>query len=235
MVRVNSARDALWSLHDHPRLVLDVLGMERALHPWIDPAWLETRDDLPEEFSHAVRDDKMREFLGTYGPLTPSYVPPPNGSMPEAMIDEFTMYVHDDRVSDLAGLFSRPVGRLHFVAKQANEDPLKGVVSCLGQIERTPPRTLYRALLLQLLEHLLSGNPLHRCEGCGRWFSFTDDETQARHRGGWKRRDARYHSRACLKAASERRRRARLREQKKALSGSRSGNLPSGSTPPRSS
>lgn len=216
VVRVNSARDDLWSLRDHPRLALDVLNMKRALYPWVATRLDEARrSEYETPFSHGVDEEEMRSFLDTYGPLTPSYVPLTE-RVPEAMIDELQMYMGDHRTSDLACLFSVPLTYLHGVARRAREDPLEGIVSCFAAIERAPARTLYRALLLQFMGHLLSGNPVHRCEGCGRWFSFTEDETQARHREGWKRRDARYHSRACLKATSERRRRARLREQETA-------------------
>jgi hypothetical protein len=118
----------------------------------------------------------------------------------------------DDETKRFSCQFSEAVARLHSVARRGKTDPLDGVVACFGQVERTPGRSLYRALLLQLLGHLLGGTPVRECEGCGRWFSFTEDETQARHREGWKRRDAKFHSRACLKATSERRRRARLRK-----------------------
>jgi hypothetical protein len=213
--RVNSARDGLWSLRDHPHLALELLGMKRDFYPWVHPnivAKLEA-DEYQDDYAYAVDEEAMRDFLHTYGPLTPSFLPPENKPVPGPMIDEMGHYLPDDRLKSCFGSFSRLVGNLHRVVRDANEDPVLGVVSCLCRIEEAPQRSLYRALLLQLLEHFLDGNPLHCCEGCGQWFSFTEDESEARHREGWKRSDARYHSRACLKAASERRRRARLREQ----------------------
>jgi hypothetical protein len=211
--RINSARLDLWSLKDHPELVLDVLAMNRSLHPGIPEERVEwLLESGAASRWYRVDPHEMRTFLTTYGPLTPSYVWP-EGRTPDAMIDELGMYIPDDRTKRFAYNFSEPVSILHLVAQAGKEDHLTGIATCLGQIELSPPRTLYRALLLQLLDHFLSGNPLRPCEGCGRWFVFTEDSSQARHREGWKRRDARYHSRACLKRTSERRRRAKMREQ----------------------
>jgi hypothetical protein len=41
----------------------------------------------------------------------------------------------------------------------------------------------------------------------------TENESTAVHRTGWKRNDARFHSYRCMKAAHERKRRARLKDQ----------------------
>jgi hypothetical protein len=211
VVGVHERQNApLWSLRDHPRLVLDVLGMKRARYLGVDADRLETLDGYWREQVYGVNDDEMRAFLNTYGPLTPSFqlMPDPD-RISEAMIDEMSMHERTDAAELVAGRFSVLVNRLHAIASVAKEDALLGVVRCLGAVYRAPPRSLYQALLLQLLGHLLSGAPLNQCKGCGKWFSFTEDDTQARHRNGWKRRDASYHSRACLKATSERNRRAR--------------------------
>jgi hypothetical protein len=220
VTRVNSARDRLWSLYDHPRLVLDVLAMERQPYPWVSPEYFARAEDSNDPSRHtayAVTPEAIRAFLANFGPLTPSFLPPTDRpGTPGPMLDEASQYVPDERLRNYAYKFSWPVAELHRLAQVVHEDSMQGVVGCLAHLEHIPARSLYRALVLQLIEIAVSGDPLRPCEGCGRWFSFSDDETQARHRPGWKRRDAKYHSRACLKAASERRRRANLREQNKA-------------------
>ncbi len=219
VTRVNSARGGLWSLYDHPRLVLDVLALERLPYPWVDHEYLQRLEGSDDSWSRqswhraqAVSSEAMRGFLTSFGPLSPSFFVPDDRPMSEAMIDEVSQFHPDQQMRNLAFKFSAPVAQLHRLADVVHDDPRQGMASCLGQLEHTSRRTLYRALVLQLLEIAVSGDPLSPCEGCGRWFSYTEDDTQARHRKGWKRRDARYHSRSCLKAASERHRRARLRE-----------------------
>jgi hypothetical protein len=107
--------------------------------------------------------------------------------------------------------FSETVLRLRYAVRDVEEGDLVGL---LAAIDTSPAPSIYRALLLQLLDRLMQGRPAPRpCEGCGKWFFETDNESTAIHRTGWKRRDARFHSYRCMKAAHERRRRARLRAE----------------------
>ena len=89
------------------------------------------------------------------------------------------------------------------------------LVEIFRRVDLSPAPSLYRALLLYVLGLALAGDHAPRsCEGCGKWFFETENASTAVHRTGWKRKDAKYHSVKCMKAASERRRRARKRAQK---------------------
>ena len=88
-------------------------------------------------------------------------------------------------------------------------------LACLDRLDESPRDSLYRALMLQLLRSYQAPPYPRRCVGCGKWFRETEDETTAIDGRGWKRGDSRYHSARCRKAALERGRRARLREEKR--------------------
>ena len=107
--------------------------------------------------------------------------------------------------------FSETVMRLRLAVRAVAEGDL---IELLAAIDKSPAPSIYRALLLQLLDRLMQGRPAPRpCEGCGKWFFETENESTAVHRSGWKRRDARFHSCRCMKATHERKRRARLRAE----------------------
>lgn len=120
------------------------------------------------------------------------------------------MLAKDHRALYWAYLFSEPVYRIRHAVKSAEADPATGLANTFELVDQTPKGSLFRALLLQLLLRLLEQRAPRQCEGCDAG-SRTEDDSSARVKSGWKRSDARYHSRRCLKAAKERERRARLK------------------------
>lgn len=183
-----------WSLADHPHLAYEVA-------------------DLPtyEDNGFYVRLEAMLAFLQRYGPLTPSFLR--YAKNPQ---DEVWETLYDDRNRGCAYRFSDPARTIRRIVGQTAESREGALLSAIGALDGSPCPSLYRALLIQLIADLVGGKVPRRCAGCGKWFTETENESQAVHRQGWKRADARYHSRRCMKAARERERRARLRTARQA-------------------
>lgn len=179
-----------WSLEENPHVLLDALAL-----PTYDP------DD-----GFYVTEEALRNFIDRWGQLTKGFLR--DGEDPEK---EMYWNLTDSRNMNFVCQFSFAVSRLRSAARLPVGDP-ETTPELLLLIDESPAGSLYRALLLQLLQRSLSGlGGPKECAGCGRWFFETADPSTAVHRPGWKRRDAKYHSKACMKAAAERRRRARLR------------------------
>jgi hypothetical protein len=178
-----------WSLRDYPDLLLRLLSLPRY------------RED-----SWSIKEEAILGFLEEFGALTLSFL-----RDTEDQDSEMYWNLADGRNRDYVFDFSETVFRLRLAVSDAEKGDLIGL---LAAIDNSPAPSIYRALLLQLLDRFMDGRPAPRpCEGCGKWFFETENESTAVHRAGWKRRDARFHSSRCMKAAHERKRRARLKAE----------------------
>jgi hypothetical protein len=187
---VDPARLTPWSLRDYPDLLLRLLSL---------PTY---RPDIPD--SMWITEDAVLGFLDEFGALTLSFLR--DDEDPDS---EMFWNLGDGRNADYAFKFSWTVLQLRYAARAVEE---RNLIALLAAIDQSPAPSIYRALLLQLLDRFMEGRPAPRpCEGCGKWFFETENESTAVHRSGWKRRDARFHSSRCMKAAHERKRRARLK------------------------
>jgi hypothetical protein len=196
----------VWSLLDYPDLVFRLIELPRV--PYDDKELESLRaHGYDDPFTWWVTDAAMVSFLQRFGPLTRSDVDPENPYSRDGWLADF-------RDLRWACLFSEPVLRLRQVVEVMESGDPTALPGCLQLIDESPKGTLYRALLLDLLERILQAERPRRCAGCGKWFVLTEDASQATHRRGWKRRDSRYHSARCRKAALERERRRRMRDQR---------------------
>jgi len=183
----------LWSLRDHPDLVLRVA-------------------ELPAIGSEAlVPQEAMRDFLQEFGPLTWSTLIGPTNDNPDLLLasKQLAGIDGDPRSSRWAFEFSRPVAIIRAAVAQIASGEAS-IADCLRVIDETPQRSLLRGISMQLLQLAIDDLPPRRCAGCGRLFTRTEDPSEGRHRRAWKRRDAKYHSARRRKAHLERRRRKRL-------------------------
>jgi hypothetical protein len=189
---VDESRLTSWTLDDYPDLLLRLLSLPRH-HP-------------EDEGNPWIKPDAILAFLNEFGALTLSSLR--DDSDPES---EIFWNLGDGRNANFMFNFSETVMRLRYAVEDVKEGDL---ISLVAALDESPAPSLYRALLLQLLDRLVEGRPAPRpCEGCGKWFFETENESTAVHRTGWKRRDARFHSYRCMKAAHERKRRARLKDR----------------------
>ena len=187
---------ALWTLRDHPDLALRIseLATDRSLE--------------------GTNEARMREFLGTYGPLEWSLLIGPTDRDPDLLISssELAHRVSDDpRTGAWAFQFwpaAELVASTVATLSRPGDDPLQ---ASLRALDRVPPGSLIRAVLVQVLHLAIDRAQPRPCQGCGRLFVTTDTESEASHRTGWKRRDAQYHAAKCRKAHLERERRKRNR------------------------
>jgi hypothetical protein len=192
--RVDPTALGSWTLEENPHVLLEALALPTHV------------PDGPY-----VTEEALREFIARWGQLT-------WGFLREEKDPEGEMFwnLEDPRNANFVFNFSFAVGRLRYAARLADGNA-NALPELLLLLDESPAPSLYRALLLQILQRVLRGEAAPRpCAGCGRWFFETSDASTAVHRTGWKRRDAKYHSKACLKAASERRRRARIAAARRA-------------------
>ena len=191
---------AMWSLRDHPDLALTVA-------------------ELPVTGPDAVvPTEQLLTFLGNYGQLTPSFtVLRSDGETLDgikAAMAGGSFADVDPRSTEWIFQLSRPVALIRAVAERLSSNDRSAVSYCLDALDLTPPGSLLRGLILQLLRRAIAGDRVRRCVGCGLLFTETEGASQATHRAGWKRGDAKYHSARCRKAFLERQRRKRLAESR---------------------
>lgn len=187
----DQAKAERWSLEDHPALVYEFAR--------------------PTEAAGALDDlNLMLRFLNQYGPLSASFL-----RRDHDPYDDMNWNTYDYRNRELAYRYSPIVERVRFLLSEAEKDRSRATLECVVALDSAPNPSLYRGLLLQLLNDLVGGKVARRCKGCDRWFTEpeTDDGTRASRA---RRSDAQYHSRRCLKAASERSRRARIKAAREA-------------------
>jgi len=183
-----------WTLEENPDVLLRVLELPTH-HP----------------DSHYIEERAIRDFIAEYGQLTDGFL-----REAEDPFWEMSGNLNDPRNIDFVFNFSEAAQRLRYAARLPLDDP-ETIPALLLLIDESPAPSLYRALLLQLLERAFAGlGGPKECAGCHRWFFETSNPSTAVHQAGWKRRDAKYHSTACMKAAAERRRRARIAKARQA-------------------
>ncbi len=191
----------VWSIRDHPELALEFAM-------------------LPCELDGSVRQSAIESFVSTYGPVTPSCIIGPVLTDPDLLLAGAAFsgaFAHraDPRAGDWYCNVSRARLLVQSVVDELASESGDAIAASLRAIDRTPRATLLRALLIQLLELATAKLRPRSCAGCGRLFVWTDGPSEAHHRGGHKRRDAKYHSAACRKRTLERARRSRQKQSTK--------------------